>query len=74
MSDLISPLTGTWDEELIADVFWPEEAKHILSIPLKPGYEDSVAWHFDHRGVFSVKSGYHVLEDKREQEKVRQTV
>lgn len=73
VSDLISPLTGTWDEELIADVFWPEDAQYILAIPVKLGYEDSVAWHFDPRGAFSVKSAYHVLEDKREQQKVRQS-
>jgi hypothetical protein len=56
----------------VRDVFWPEDAGYILSIPIKPGYEDSLAWHYDPRGVFSVKSAYHVLEDNREQRKERQ--
>ena len=73
VSDLINPITGIWDEELVRDVFWPEDAGLILSIPLIPGYEDFLAWHYDPRGVFSVKSAYHVLEDKREQQKGRQT-
>lgn len=72
VSELISPITGTWDEELIHEVFWPEDAQHILTIPIKLGYDDMVAWHFDPRGLFSVKSVYHVLEDKREQSKVKQ--
>ena len=72
MSDLISPATGTWDEELICEIFWPEDAKNILSIPIRSDYDDMVAWHYDHRGIFSVKSAYHVLEDKREQSKIKQ--
>ena len=43
VSDLINPITGIWDEELVRDVFWPEDAGLILSIPLKPGYEDFLA-------------------------------
>jgi len=73
VSDLINPITSSWDEELVRDVFWPEDAGLILSIPLIPGYEDFLAWHYDPRGVFSVKSAYHALEDKREQQKGRQT-
>lgn len=73
VSDLISPVTGTWDEELIREVFWPEDVQSILAIPIKPGFEDMVAWHYDPRGIFSTKSAYHVLEDNREQSKVKQT-
>lgn len=72
VSELISPVTGTWDEELIRGVFWPEDVQSILSIPIKPGFDDMVAWHFDPRGTFSTKSAYYVLEDKREQSKVKQ--
>ena len=43
VSDLISPITGTWDEQLIRDVFWDEDVQDILSIPVKPDYEDTVA-------------------------------
>jgi len=67
VSELISPVTGTWDVDLIWGNFWDEDAHHILSIPLRSGYEDMVAWHYDPKGIFSAKSAYHVLEDKREQ-------
>ena len=72
VSDLISPITEAWDEELICEVFWPEDAQNILFIPIKSGYDDMVVWHFDPRGIFSTKSAYHVLEDKREQSEVKQ--
>ena len=33
VSDLIDPATGTWDEQLVMDTFWPEDAEVILTIP-----------------------------------------
>jgi hypothetical protein len=72
VSDLIDPYTGTWDKELIQDIFWEEDVKHILAIPIKHGEDDTPAWHFDTKGLFSVKSAYHVLEDNREYEQVKQ--
>jgi hypothetical protein len=56
--DLIDQTTVTWDEELIKSVFDEEDAKEILSIPLRPEMEDWVAWHYDKKGEFSVKSAY----------------
>jgi len=73
VSDLIDPHSGTWDEELIKEIFWEEDVKHILSIPIKHGREDTLAWHFDNKGIFSVKSAYHVLEDAKERDQIRQT-
>jgi hypothetical protein len=72
VSDLIDPYTGTWDKELIQDIFWPEDMKLILAIPIKHGEADTPAWHYDSKGFFSVKSAYHVLEDNREHEQERQ--
>jgi hypothetical protein len=46
-------------------VFWEEDAALILSIPTRPDHEDFVAWHFDPKGKFSVKSAYHVLDEER---------
>jgi len=66
VSDLIDPMSGDWDRSLVNDVFWEEDAKYILSIPLKSGMEDSLAWHFDSKGEFSVKSAYHVLKDNND--------
>jgi hypothetical protein len=39
-------------------VFVQEDADEILSIPIREHMEDSVAWHFDDKGVFSIKSAY----------------
>ena len=58
VNELINPLTETWDEELVGELFDPEDAKVILAIPLKPDMEDFLSWHYDKRGVFSVKSAY----------------
>jgi hypothetical protein len=70
--DLIDPMTGVWDRELVEDIFWEEYVKVILAIPVKQGREDAIAWHYDPKGLFSVKSAYHVLEDNREQQHQRQ--
>lgn len=37
-----------------------DDAEVILSIPLRDNREDCVAWHFDAKGLFSVKSAYKV--------------
>jgi hypothetical protein len=72
VEELIEPETRSWDVQLVRDVFWEEDAKYILATPTNPGYEDSLAWHFDRRGVFSVKSAYHVLDDEKGRLKTRQ--
>ena len=41
---------------------WKEDAVNILATPVHPDRDDVVAWHFDSRGVFSVKSAYHTFE------------
>jgi hypothetical protein len=64
-------MTGIWDRELVDDIFWEEDVKVILAIPVKQGREDAIAWHYDPKGLFSVKSAYHVLEDNREQQHQR---
>jgi hypothetical protein len=66
VSELIDPVTGTWDSQLIRDILWEEDVANILAIPIRPACEDMVAWHLDSKGVFSVKSAYHVLEDNQE--------
>ena len=30
VNDLINPLTGDWDVELVWDIFWPEDAEEII--------------------------------------------
>jgi hypothetical protein len=60
VSELINPVTGEWDEQLIAEIFWPEDASEILRIPIADNLEDWHAWYFDTKGLFSVKSAYKV--------------
>ena len=72
VSELIDPITGTWDRVLIEEVFWEEDWKCILSIPIKQGMDDLIAWHFDRKGVFSVKSAYHTLDAIKGREACRQ--
>jgi hypothetical protein len=50
--DLINPITGQWAEDTIRNLFCAEDIKEILSIPIRHGMEDAVAWHLDKkRGV-----------------------
>ena len=72
VSALIDPITGTWDRVLIEEVFWEEDWKRILSIPIKQGMDDLIAWHFDRKGIFSVKSAYHNLVAIKGREECRQ--
>ena len=45
VADLIDPVTGVWDQELVMDTFWQVDAERILAIPLTPQsmMEDFVA-------------------------------
>ena len=68
VADLLNPNTGGWDEVLVRDLFQEEDAKAILSISICEGMVDNFAWHFDQRGIFSVKSAYKIgvmLRDRR---------
>ena len=50
-----------WNRELIEMAFNSYEAKIIQQIPLAQGsIPDSIAWNFDLRGLYTVKSGYRI--------------
>ena len=66
VNQLIDPVTGEWDEQLICDNFWPEDAAEILRIPINVHMEDWPAWHFDPKGLCSVKSAYKVAVTRRD--------
>jgi hypothetical protein len=72
VSELIDPVTGSWDVQLLNDIFWEEDVKEIMLIPVRVGHDDYVAWHFDSKGIFSIRSAYHVLDDQRERDARRQ--
>ena len=58
--DLIDPMTGDWDEQLVRQTFWQVDAQRILAIPLPLNdMTNFVAWNMTRTGVFTVRSGYH---------------
>ena len=59
VNELINPVDGSWDEDLINSLLWPTDVHCILQIPISPGREDVVAWHHNRNGLFTVRSAYH---------------
>jgi hypothetical protein len=60
VAELMDPYTGSWDVALVRDCFWEEDAELILALPVHQGRDNTLAWHFDKHGVFTVKSAYKV--------------
>uniref|UniRef100_I1QUQ8 Reverse transcriptase zinc-binding domain-containing protein n=1 Tax=Oryza glaberrima TaxID=4538 RepID=I1QUQ8_ORYGL len=60
---LIDPFSGSWDEDLLQQIFWEEDVQVIKTIPVHVELEDTLAWHFDPRGCFSVRSAYKVQKE-----------
>ncbi|KAL5574815.1 hypothetical protein UlMin_016514 [Ulmus minor] len=53
--------SGSWDSSLIRSSFHPDEAEAILSLPRpRHSYPDSLIWHYDKKGDYTVRSGYWV--------------
>lgn len=71
VSKLLDPATGSWDETLVRDLFWDFDARAILLTQTNENCEDWPAWHFDRKGIFSVKSAYRLAVQKRERDKGR---
>ena len=65
VSDLIDPTSGTWGIQLLQQTFNEEDVQLILQIPIQGGDVDTLAWHFDKKGKFSVKSAYQVVLGKQ---------
>jgi hypothetical protein len=59
VSELINPVTRTWDEALLRSMFFSLDVNRILKIPLAVGMmEDFVSWNLTKNGIFSVRSAY----------------
>ncbi|XP_019198077.1 PREDICTED: uncharacterized protein LOC109191858 [Ipomoea nil] len=58
---LMDQHTGTWDQDILTDIFDPEDVERILKIPVSPDYEDLWYWYGDPKGEYSVKSGYRTI-------------
>lgn len=68
---LISPVTGGWDAQLVEQTFSEEDARLILALPIHIELDDCVAWHYDRKGILSVKSAYKVLMEEKRRHSVR---
>jgi hypothetical protein len=51
VQELIDPVKGGWDEQLVN--FWPVDVERIIQIPLPSfGQPDFIAWHSTKSGCF----------------------
>ena len=66
VADLIDPTTSSWDTQILHQTFSRKEASIIERIPIQEGAKDNVAWYFDKKGKFSVKSAYQVILNTKE--------
>ncbi|KAM6569414.1 hypothetical protein CsatB_017399 [Cannabis sativa] len=54
---------GSWDAEIVIDLFNEREQQLILDIPLTIGHgSDKLTWSYETSGNYSVKSGYNLLQ------------
>lgn len=58
--ELLDPVRKAWNEELVFQTLGEEDGKLVLCIPVCDQQEDFIAWHFDSKGLFTVKSAYKV--------------
>ena len=67
VSELIDPMTLTWNLQVVEAHFLPMDQELIRSIPLSGRWqEDFWAWHYERTRVFTVKSAYQMLISNRE--------
>ncbi|KAL5757091.1 hypothetical protein ACOSQ2_021837 [Xanthoceras sorbifolium] len=66
VASLIYPFSHSWDLAKLDQVFVAADRDSILKIPLSFGdCNDSLIWHFDKNGEYSVKSGYRVAAQEK---------
>ena len=62
MAELINPVTRSWDRQMLSDNFIALDIEMIINIPISNRMQDDFwAWHYDRRGVFSVRSAYRMI-------------
>ncbi|XP_058725683.1 uncharacterized protein LOC131596977 [Vicia villosa] len=67
VSDLIDSDLRCWKRDLISNCFGPVTCSQICSIPLSwSSLDDTIIWHAEKDGTYSVKSAYHILRAKRD--------
>ena len=60
VEELIDPATEQWDAQLLNQCFWEEDVRLIRQLPVHKDMDDTLAWHYDSKGIFSVRSAYKV--------------
>jgi ribonuclease HI len=62
VSELIDQTTATWNKTLVLEHFLPMDSEVILNIPVAHSRQaDFWAWHYEKKGVFSVRSAFRML-------------
>lgn len=62
VAELIHPVSGWWDSQIIDSNFLPFEAQRIKAIPISSvAWEDTLIWPKSSDGTYSVKTGYRTL-------------
>lgn len=60
VANLIDHETGGWNSELVETLFWEEDSKALMSIPIAvSNVQDIKIWHYSKHGRYSVK--HHIL-------------
>ena len=61
VSQLIDPISGSWNEARIRSLFCAIDANRILQIPLNTqGFDDFIAWNYTKHDRFAVKLADHL--------------
>jgi hypothetical protein len=67
VADFIAAESATWNEEKLRQYMLPMDVETVLQIPLSHHRQhDLWAWHYDRKGIFSVRSAYRMLIYTRE--------
>lgn len=66
VSDLIDHTAAAWDQFKLLRFFTPAGREVVANIPICTSrQEDFWAWHYDKKGMFTVRSAYRMLISKR---------
>lgn len=70
VSNLIDQQMETWDTNLIHTLFWEDDAKAIMSIPVDTSTAPNIrVWHYTNHGFYSVKIAYFLARHLRRNER-----
>jgi hypothetical protein len=67
VGDFIDQVTRQWDRQKLNFFFQPVDVRVIMNIPVSSRVQsDFWAWHYDKKGIFSVRSAYRMLSSIKE--------